>query len=59
MWECQVPTVQEENQLLNQERLRRVSRPMVNALGESVGMTTTLLPLPSASPNLHQSLARA
>jgi len=35
MWECQVPTVQEENQLLNQERLRRVSRPMVNALGVS------------------------
>ena len=37
MWECQVPTLKEEEELLAQERLRRVSRPMVSALGEFVG----------------------
>jgi len=35
MWECRVPTLEEQEQLLNQERLRRVSKPMVNALGVS------------------------
>mmetsp|Transcript_24670 Transcript_24670/g.66490 ORF Transcript_24670/g.66490 Transcript_24670/m.66490 type:complete len:296 (-) Transcript_24670:126-1013(-) len=35
MWECQVPTLKEEQKLLTNEKLRRISRPMVSALGVS------------------------